>query len=136
MRWTASSFYDGLVGTGLMPTIFRLWLKLFHFTPIGRTTKEGSADGRNLFDPKDSRETRPLNPGDKEAHTKDIRSEWGLITHADLAAICKMILNFEAEMAGVMGSSFRSKTSFCSRLISQRIRELLAQLGISLGYGR
>ena len=80
-----------------------------------------------MFDPKDSRETRPLNPGDKEAHTKDIRSEWGLITHADLAAICKMILNFEAEMAGVMGSSFRSKTSFCSRLISQRIRELLAQ---------
>jgi hypothetical protein len=66
-------------------------------------------DGANLFDPKDSREARPPNPSDKEAYTEDIRSECGLITHADLAAICKMILNFEAEMAGVMGSSFLLK---------------------------
>ena len=63
-------------------------------------------DGANLFDPKDSREARPPNPSDKEAYTEDIRLEWGLIMHAD------------------------------SRLIPQRIRELLAQFGISLGYGR
>jgi hypothetical protein len=33
----------------LLPKIFLLRLKLFHFTPIGWTTKEGNADGRSEF---------------------------------------------------------------------------------------
>lgn len=93
----------------LLPTIFLLRLALIHFTPIGWTTKEGNADGRNLFDAKDSRGASPLNPGDKEAYTEDIRTEWGCIEHADLATICKMILAFEAETAGIMGGSFSLK---------------------------
>ena len=145
----------------LLPTIFLLRLQLFHFTPIGWTTKEGNADGRNLFDAKDGRGASPLNPGDKEAYTSDIRSEWGLISHADLAAICKMILNFEAEMADAMGSSFSLKDVILFKVdlskafhllsfnpesvpylacelyqsewpqFSEEISELLARLGIS-----
>ena len=145
----------------LLPTIFLLRLTLFHFTPIGWTTKEGNADGRNLFDAKDGRGASPLNPGDKEAYTADIRSEWGLITHADLTTICKMILNFEAEMAGALGGSFSLKDVILFKVdlskafhllsfnpgsvpylaselyqsewpqFSEEIRELLARLGIS-----
>jgi hypothetical protein len=62
-----------------------------------------------LFDAKDGRGASSLNPGDKEAYTEDKRSAWGHITHADLTAICKMILDFEAEMAGSLGSSFSLK---------------------------
>ena len=149
----------------LLPTIFLLRLTLFHFTPIGWTTKEGNADGRNLFDAKDGRGASPLNPGDKEAYTADIRSEWGLITHADLTTICKMILNFEAEMAGALGGSFSLKDVILFKVdlskafhllsfnpgsvpylaselyqsewpqFSEEIRELLARLGISVTEG-
>ena len=95
----------------LLPTIFLARLSLIHFTPIGWTTKEGNADERNLFDAKDSRGASPLNPGDKEAYTDDIRAEWGCITHADLAIICKMILAFEAETA----SWYSGKLVFAQR---------------------
>jgi hypothetical protein len=93
----------------LLPTVFLLRLNLVHFTPIGWTTKEGNADGRNLFDAKDGRGASPLNPVDKEQYTEDIRSEWGTISSADLASICRMILAFEAETAGIMGNSFLLK---------------------------
>jgi len=93
----------------LLPTVFLLRLNLVHFTPIGWTTKEGNPDGRNLFDAKDARGASPLNPVDKEQYTEDIRSEWGNISNADLPSICRMILAFEAETAGIMGNSFLLK---------------------------
>ena len=85
-----------------------------------------------MFDAKDGRGASPLNPGDKEAYTADISSEWGLITHADLTTICTMILNFEAEMAGALGGSFSLKdvilikvdlSKMCAPLIVLQSRE-------------
>ena len=106
-RSVVDLFRDHLVL--LLPTVFILRLMLYHQTPIGWTTKESKKEGRTLFDAKDSRGSSSLNPtvdDNKHQYTEDLRAEWGSIQHADLRQICEMILEFEATMAGRMGSSF------------------------------
>jgi hypothetical protein len=110
----------------LLPTIFLLQLSLVHYTPLGWTTKEGSPNGRTLFDAKDGKGASPLNPADKERYTEDIRSEWGDISNADLAAICRMILAFEAEMAGKLGGSFSLKEVILFKVDLSRAFHLLS----------
>ena len=108
-----------------LPTVFLLHLALIHFTPIGWCKKEGNADGRSLFDAKDSRGASPLNPTDKEQYTENIRTEWGNIRHADLSEICRMILDFEANMTGIMGSSFSLKDVLLFKVDLSRAFHLL-----------
>lgn len=116
-------------------------------------------DGRNLFGR--GALASPLNPRDKEAYTAEIRSEWGLITHADLTTICLTLkqkwrvhwgglifaqrchfvqgwplksvpLSYCPSIPGVFHTSLRNYINLSGHNFQRRSgSELLARLGIS-----